>query len=108
MPFAQRLEEKALRCAIAATYRKNLSTALRKIVTFLIQGDALALSPDALALLLDANVLSPNALALSPNALVLLLDALALLPDALALILLKNNSKQKSMFATLMILLYVF
>ncbi len=42
------------------------STALRKIVAFLMQGDALALSADALALAVDALALSVDALAL-PN-----------------------------------------
>ena len=62
-----------------------LSTALRKIVAFLMQGDALALSADALALSADALVLSADALVLLANALVLSSDALVLSSDALVL-----------------------
>ncbi|MEH2072745.1 MAG: chemotaxis protein CheB [Nostoc sp.] len=62
-----------------------LSTALRNIVTFLMQGDALALSVDALALLVDALALLVDALALLVDALALSVDALALSVDALAL-----------------------
>ncbi|MCC5631326.1 hypothetical protein LC613_26565 [Nostoc sphaeroides CHAB 2801] len=39
-------------------FERSLSTALRKIVAFLMQGDALALSVDALALSVNALVLS--------------------------------------------------
>ncbi|AUB41044.1 hypothetical protein COO91_07082 [Nostoc flagelliforme CCNUN1] len=58
--------------------KMDLSTALRKIVAFLMQGDALPLSVDALALSVDALALSADALALSVDALALSVDALAL------------------------------
>ncbi|MDZ8261698.1 hypothetical protein [Nostoc sp. ChiQUE01b] len=61
------------------------STALRNIVTFLMQGDALALSVDALSLSVDALALLVDALALLVDALALSVDALALSVDALAL-----------------------
>ncbi|MFN6481463.1 hypothetical protein [Nostoc sp. DedQUE03] len=61
-----------------ASQRNGISTALRKIVAFLMQEDALALSVDALTLLVDA-------LALLVDALALLVDALALSVDTLLL-----------------------
>jgi hypothetical protein len=51
---------------------------LRKIVAFLMQGDALPLLADALPLLADALLLLVDALPLLADALLLLVDALLL------------------------------
>ncbi|MEH2235518.1 hypothetical protein [Nostoc sp.] len=65
--------------------QESLSTALRKSVAFLMQGDALALQEDALTLYRDALALQGNTLTLYWDALALQRDALTMYRDALAL-----------------------